>query len=158
VALTRLLLDQAAGADGGVVHLLGDEASSRVRLAEDATALSLAAARAHDASGLSEFLEAARCLLGDAAERFAEDGVWYLVPADTELPLRPRAQHDSPTPTPDSMAAHAALRIWRATGDIEWRDMAEETLQRFVGLAERSAFAAGSALAAMCELLGGRRV
>ncbi|HEY5540424.1 MAG TPA: thioredoxin domain-containing protein [Coriobacteriia bacterium] len=154
VALTRHLLDRAVAPDGGVVHLLGDKASADVRLVEDATALALAAALAHNTTGDSGLLASAIKLLDHAQQLFAENGVWYMTPADTELPLRPREQHDSPTPTGASMAALAALSIWRTTGEARFRDLAEDTLARMAPIAERSPLAAGTALAAMCELLG----
>jgi uncharacterized protein len=154
VALTRHLLATAVGEDGGVVHLLGDEASAHVRLVEDATSLALAAVLAHEATGDSGLLGSAIELLDHAQSLFAEDGVWYMTPADTELPLRPREQHDSPTPTGASLAALAALRLWRVTGEPRYRALAEDTLARMAPIAERSPFAAGTALAAMCELLG----
>ena len=80
--------------------------------------------------------------------------MWYMTPADTELPLRPREQHDSPTPTGASLAALAALRLSAALGEPRYRALAEDTLARMVPIAERSPFAAGTTLAAICELLG----
>jgi uncharacterized protein YyaL (SSP411 family) len=155
VALTHHLLATAVAEDGGVVHLLGDAASADVRLAEDATALALAAVRAYELTGDADLLAAARRVLDHAADIFAEDGVWYMTPSSTELPLRPRAQHDSPTPTASSLAALTATRIWRATDDPHYRRLAEDTLQRVVSLAERSPFASGTALAATAELFLG---
>ena len=154
VALTRHLLEQAVAADGGVVHLLGDEASEGVRLAEDAAALALAAVLAHEATGDTGLLASAIRILDRAVDLFAEDGVWFMTPADTELPLRPREQHDSPTSTGASLAALAALRLWRVTEEPRFRALAEDTLSRMVPIAEHSPFAAGTALVATCELLG----
>jgi uncharacterized protein YyaL (SSP411 family) len=150
-ALVRLLLERAVDADGGVVHLLGDEASAHVRLVEDATALSLAAVRAYEVTGDTRLLEDAQRVLLHAQTLFAEDGVWYMTPADTELPLRPREQHDSPTPTGAAMAAGAALRIAQATGDQMDRALAISALEHMAPIAERSPFAAGATLAVMAD-------
>jgi hypothetical protein len=152
--LVRRLLATAVDEDGGVMHLLGDEASADVRLVEDAAALALAAVCAHEVAGDPELLAAARHILGHAESLFSERGVWYMTPAETELPLRPRERHDSPTPMGASLASLAAIRIWRATGKTTYRQTADAALQRAVPLAERSAFSAGTALEAMCELLG----
>ena len=152
--LVRLLLERGVASDGGVVHLLADEGGADVRLADDAVALSLAAARAYEISGDSALLAAARDLLEAAARDFEVEGVWYLTDASTELPLRPRSQHDSPTPTTASLAAHAAVRLAHATGEPGYRALAQNTLRRSALLAERSPFAAGSTLAAIAELLG----
>jgi len=152
LALTRDLLQRAVAPDGGVVHLLGDEPSADVRLVEDATALALAAAVAHTASGDAGLLGEAYRLLRHATALFAENGVWYMTPPNTELPLRPRQQHDNPTPTGASLAATAAILLWRATGEEAFRLLAEDTLRRTVHVAETSPLAAGSALTAIAEL------
>ena len=154
VALVRRLIERAVAEDGGVVHVLGDESGADVRLLDDAAALALAAARAHEMTGDPELLSAAQLLLGHAEKLFAEDGVWYMTPADTELPLRPREQHDSPTPMGGSLAALAALSLWRTTGVGAYHELARTELERAVPLAERSAFGTGAALEAMCGLLG----
>jgi uncharacterized protein YyaL (SSP411 family) len=154
LALVERLLAHAVAPDGGVCHLLRDEASTTVRLAEDAAALAIAAVRAHEFGGAGGPLAHAQAILDHAADLFDEDGVWFMTPADTELPLRPRAQHDTPTPADASLAAHAALATWRASGERRFRALAEDTLGRLVSTAERSPIAAGSALSAMCEFLG----
>ena len=154
-ALTRNLLERAVDDDDSVVHLLGENADSGVRLAEDATALALATVTACQATHEAGLLDSARRILDRAATLFADDGVWYMTAASTELPLRPRAQHDSPTPTAASLAALAAIRIWRATDDSRYRTMAEDALMRMAAVAEDTPFAAGTALAAMAELLLG---
>jgi uncharacterized protein len=171
-ALVRLLLERAiVGAPGGgrgVRHLLASapkplagrdahDPDSGVRIADDAVALALAAARAYEVAGDSALLASARELLGGATRAFEADGVWYLTAASTELPVRPRSQHDSPTPTTASLAAHAALLLARATGDSIYRSLAESTLRRVASLAERSPFASGSGLAAMASFLGESR-
>ena len=139
------------------MHLLGDEASAAVRLVEDATALALAAVLAHEATGDSGLLASAISILDHAEHLFAEDGVWYMTPADTELPLRPREQHDSPTPTGASLAVArrtAPLAMSRASRASAYspRTRSRAWCRSLSG--QRSA--AGTALAAMCELLGER--
>ncbi len=155
--LTRHLLEHAVTPTGDVVHLLGDETSARVRLASDATALALAAAVAHHVSGDEMFLDQAARLLRRASEVFSNGGVWYMTPEDTELPLRPLAQHDSPTPTSASLAAQTATHLWSETGEESFRWIAEDALERLVPVAERSPFQASAALTAITELfLAGR--
>jgi uncharacterized protein len=157
LALVQLLLESAVAADGGVLHQLGDERSLNVRLAEDANALAVAVAAAYDATGDDALLGEGTKLLQNAAERFSRDGVWYMTPEDTELPLRPLAQHDSPTPSSASLAATAAVKLWRASGDESFRWYAEDALERLTPIAERSPLRAGTALAAMADLfLAGR--
>jgi uncharacterized protein len=157
LALVQLLLEGAVATDGGVLHQLGDERSLNVRLAEDAAALALAVAAAYDATGDDALLGEASRLLQGASERFSRDGVWYMTPEDTELPLRPLAQHDSPTPSSAALAATAAIKLWRASGDESFRWYAEDALERLTPIAERSPLRAGTALAAVADLfLAGR--
>jgi hypothetical protein len=157
LALVQLLLKSAVTADGGVLHQLGDERSLDVRLAEDATALALAVAAGYEATGDEALLGEAARLLHDAGERFSRDGVWYMTPEDSELPLRPVAQHDGPTPSSASLAATAAIKLWRTSGDESFRWYAEDALERLTPIAERSPLRAGTALAATADLfLAGR--
>jgi uncharacterized protein YyaL (SSP411 family) len=152
VELVRILLDRSVGADSTVLHLLADTGDEGVCLGDDAAALALATVRAYETTGDSTLRSVARDLFARAAERFEDEGAWYLTAETTELPLRPRSQHDSPTPMTASLAAHAAIRLARATGDNSFRSLAESTLRRVAQLAQRSPFAAGSALAAIAEL------
>jgi uncharacterized protein YyaL (SSP411 family) len=81
----------------------------------------------------------------------------YMTPEATELPLRPLAQHDTPTPASGSLAATAAVKLWRASGDESFRWRAEDALERLTPIAERSPLRAGAALAAVADLfLSGR--
>ncbi|HSK48222.1 MAG TPA: thioredoxin domain-containing protein [Coriobacteriia bacterium] len=153
--LVQHLLAVAVDEDSGVRRLIADPPSERVRVLEDAVALALAALRAHrtapDDTGL---LGKAEALFAAAQRLFYDgDGTWYLTPADTELPSRPREQHDSPSPSGPSLAALAALELAEQTGDPAYRAIAERTLGRMVPLAERSPWAAGAALQAMVRLI-----
>jgi uncharacterized protein len=151
VHLTRALLDQAVDANDGVVRIVG--ADDGIRLLEDAAGLAVACLDAWRLSGDDKLLAAAGRLMQKARDRFYDgDGTWYMTPEDTELPVRPREQHDSPLPSGPSLAALASLQLALATGDDIHRQAAEKTLARLISLAERSPFAAGTALSAALGL------
>jgi uncharacterized protein YyaL (SSP411 family) len=157
LALTRLLLEQAVTPRGDVVHLLGDETGTDVRLAQDATALALAAATASHTSEDAWFLDQAARLLDRANALFADSGTWFMTPESTELPLRPLMLRDNPMPANASLAAGAATLLWRETGEERYRYIAEDALERMVPVAEQSPYHAAAALTQIAELfLAGR--
>jgi uncharacterized protein YyaL (SSP411 family) len=53
------------------------------------------------------------------------------------LGTRRKPLQDSPTPAGNPMAAIALLRLHHYTGDAEYRDKAEQTLEAFAGIAEQ---------------------
>ncbi len=154
VELVRFLLAEAAGADGQVRRIVGDTHQPAPQVLDDAAALALAAVRAFETADEREFLGAAERILAAAEATFASDGVWFMTPASTELPLRPRERHDGPTPSGPHLAALAALSLAahgvRASG---MSATAEQVLERSASFAEWAPLGMGSALHAMCELL-----
>lgn len=155
VALVRLLLERATTADHDVLRLVGAAAQDeQAMLLDDAVGLSAAALAAWVVSADDGLLEAARLLFARARDRFYDgEGVWYMTPEGSELPVRPREQHDSPLPSGPSMAAAVALALGKATGDEMYRPIAVATLERFSASAAESPFAAGTALEVMTRLL-----
>jgi uncharacterized protein len=53
------------------------------------------------------------------------------------LATRRKPLQDSPTPAGNPMAAIALLRLHHYTGEVRYRDQAEQTLETFVGVAEQ---------------------
>jgi len=152
-ALVRDLVHEAVSKDGGVSRLLSDPNSRGVRVLEDAAALALACLRAHEADPAGGFSSTARTIFDRAEELFYDgSGTWYLTPSDTELPVRPRELHDSPTPSGPSLISLVALKLARDTGHRHYREIADNTLARLASLAGHSPSAAGSALKAMVSL------
>jgi uncharacterized protein YyaL (SSP411 family) len=78
-----------------------------------------------------------------------EGGGFYFTADDHEkLIQRPKDIYDNATPSGNSVAAHALLRLWRLTGDDKWQRPALATLESMGGLMARHP-------AAFCNLLCG---
>jgi uncharacterized protein YyaL (SSP411 family) len=66
--------------------------------------------------------------------RDAEDGGFYFTAADHErLIHRPKDYYDNATPSGNSAAAHALLRLAQLSGDERWTDMALPILRSLAG-------------------------
>lgn len=157
VRIVRLLLDRSVDDSGGVARLVNDPASAGVRLLEDAAALALALLRAAELTGETVLGGFAQRVFDRACQVFLDgEGTWYMTPAGTELPARPREQHDNPLPSGASLAALFALRLGASTGDDAYIQLAEASLRRAASLARQSPSAAGTALSAMLQLLAVR--
>lgn len=151
IALVRSLIDSAVSPEGDVARIVGSEEPG---VLEDAVGLAAAALAAWRATEDAEMMSNAKRLFDRAVAHFHEgDGVWYMTPAATDLPIRPREQHDSPLPSGPSLAAGVALALGVGTGDADYIELASATLARQTGLADRSPFAAGTALEAMVRLV-----
>jgi hypothetical protein len=70
------------------------------------------------------------------------------------LILRGKDPNDSSTPSGNSMAATALLRLGKLTGRREWLDRGEATLRAFAGLMDQSPSAASQMLIALDFYLG----
>ncbi len=85
----------------------------------------------------------------------AEAGGFYYTSADHEsLIARHREIHDNATPSGNSMAATALLKLSRLTGRADFADVAHGTLSMMSGTLARVPTAAGQALIALDFLLG----
>ncbi|MSQ96950.1 MAG: thioredoxin domain-containing protein [Gemmataceae bacterium] len=83
------------------------------------------------------------------------DGGFYFTSRDHEMLIaRNKDPHDNATPSGNSMAVIALLRLAKLTGDAHLAEMAERTLHLFGGLMGRSPMAAGQMLNALDFHLG----
>jgi uncharacterized protein len=83
-----------------------------------------------------------------------EGGFFYTGKDHESLIARNKDPHDNATPSGNSMAVTALLRLAKLTGDAELFDKAEQTLKLFGGLMARSSTAAGQMLNALDFYLG----
>ncbi|MBI2804789.1 MAG: thioredoxin domain-containing protein [Planctomycetes bacterium] len=111
----------------------------------------------YEATFEQRWIESARSLAGVMIEQFwddAEGGFFYTGKDHETLIARGKDPHDNATPSGNSMAVTALLRLAKLTGDKDLFDKAERTLQLFRGLMERSPMAAGQMLCALDFHLG----
>jgi len=150
--LANHLYDRAVVADG-VLHVLDDPAVSHVRLLEDTAHLTAALLTAHEYAGDATALDRAEELHTQALARFVDDGVAYMTDDATDLPVRPREQHDNPTPSGSTTLASNALRLYTQTLDEDHHESARKILEISTPLAKFAPAFVGAALDSMLVLL-----
>ena len=107
----------------------------------------------HDVTGEARWLTEARALAGVMAKDFRDEaggGFYYTSAGHEKLFARVKDQYDGAQPCGNSLAALALVRLWRATGDDEYRRQAERTFRALaVHLRDEPA-----TLATLAEALG----
>lgn len=105
----------------------------------------------------SKYLIAATRLAEQMRAQFedtADGGFFYTSHDHEELIARQKDVQDNATPSGNSMAATALLRLGRLTGRADFEQVAERTLNMLSGVARRYPSAAGQTLAAIDFWLG----
>jgi uncharacterized protein YyaL (SSP411 family) len=142
---TLTLLDDAVSGDE-VPHALGED--SAVRLLEDYAALTAACLTAHEVIGEGAWLERAKRLHEATLARFQSGNLLYMTPEKVDLPLRPREDTDSPTPSGAATTAVNAVRLFEATREEGYLDWLRDNLGQFWATADYAPDQAGTALEA----------
>jgi uncharacterized protein YyaL (SSP411 family) len=142
---TLTLLDDAVSGDE-VPHALGED--SAVRLLEDYAALTAACLTAHEVIGEGAWLERAKRLHEATLARFQSGNLLYMTPEKVDLPLRPREDTDSPTPSGAATTAVNAVRLFDATREEGYLDWLRDNLGQFWATADYAPDQAGTALEA----------
>lgn len=102
-------------------------------------------------------LEAATSLAARMIDLFydeSQEGFFYTSADHEQLIARNKESHDGSTPSGNSMAATALLRLGRLTGRRDFEEKAVSTLEFLSGVLAQSPTAAGQALLALDFLLG----
>ncbi|MGD9855573.1 MAG: thioredoxin domain-containing protein [Planctomycetaceae bacterium] len=102
-------------------------------------------------------LSSARQLAEQMAERFADSeqgGFFYTSHDHEKLIARSKDSQDNATPSGNSQAASALIRLGRLCGDSDMIEQGRRTLQTLSGLMAEHPRAAGQALLALDALLG----
>jgi hypothetical protein len=124
---------------------------------EDYAYLINALVSVYEATFAPRWLEAAQELSAILIEHFwdAEKAGFFFTGQDhEELIARVKDSHDGSTPSGNSMAVTALLRLSELTGQADVREKAEKTLRAAQPLMERSPLAAGQMLLALDFYLG----
>ncbi len=145
----RVAEDAVAHTPGGVAGLLDDQVQ-----------VAAAALDAHEATGEPEWLtwterlmdrvwadywdERAGGLFDTARDRGAEPGL---------LPARAKPMQDTPTPSPNGVAAIVCARLHQLTGQAHWRERGLAVLRAFAGRAGEQGLYAATFLLAVDWLL-----
>jgi uncharacterized protein YyaL (SSP411 family) len=103
------------------------------------------------------WLEMAKSLSATLVEKFWDEhsGGFYFTSSDHErLPVRTKSFFDGATPSGNSAATFALLRLARLTGEATWRARAEQTLRLCRDLMEQAPHAFSYMLSALDFYLG----
>jgi uncharacterized protein len=113
-------------------------------LLDDYAFTAVACLDAYEATADLSYFNFARSITGAMVDRFFDpvSGGFFDTPQQNHdalgvLSTRRKPFQDSPTPAGNSVAAIALLRMHGYTNDPSYRDMAEQTLQVFAGLAQQ---------------------
>jgi uncharacterized protein len=107
---------------------------------EDLATLALADLEVLGATGDARWYDRALALARDAHERFhdPDEGGWFQTPAGSdELYTRPKDTWDNATPAGSSVVVELALQLAGLSGDLAWRDRAEEGVRALLLAAGR---------------------
>jgi uncharacterized protein len=102
------------------------------------------------------WIREARTLADEMIERFwdPEEGLFFDAPAgETDLIVRPRDPADNATPSGNSLAIHALLRLEALVAEPRYREVAAAALEKATGLLERTPSAFGQLLCALDQYL-----
>jgi uncharacterized protein len=138
-------LHEAQVDDAGALQHTSSMVDGRRRAAipaflEDLAGLALADLEVLAATGDARWYERALALAEDAHARFhdPDEGGWFQTPADADdLYTRPKDTWDNATPAGTSVMIEVCLQLAGLTGDLTWRDRAEEGIRAFLLAAGR---------------------
>ncbi|HVW00863.1 MAG TPA: thioredoxin domain-containing protein [Planctomycetaceae bacterium] len=153
----EFILTKMRQPDGALLHAYKDGRARFNAYLDDYACLIDGLTELYQATFEARWLEAAVELADAMLARFhdPDGGGFYYTTHDHEtLIARPKDLQDNATPSGNSMAAYALLRLGTLCSRNDFQDVAVETLQLIAPLAARYATAAGQALLAVDFLVG----
>ncbi len=155
----HFVLEHLHRPDGRLLRSWSKGRADLVGYLEDYAAYALGLSVLYEATGALEWYEAFADLTRAIPGLFADEvGGLYATGSDAApLIVRPRDQMDNPTPSGESMAAEAFLRLALYTGESEWLDGFEHITRRAGRLIERAPSVAGHLLAVLTSYHVGMR-
>jgi uncharacterized protein YyaL (SSP411 family) len=150
------LHEQLRDANGKLLHTWRHGRAKLSAYLDDYSYLANAWVSLYEANFDAVWLERASALADTLLKHFADPtGGFYFTADDHEqLIIRNLDLHDSSVPSGNAMAATALLRLGKITGNQEYLQAAEQTLQMAIDIMQRSPMAAGQLLVALDLFLG----
>lgn len=150
------LLSNLRDSSGRLLHTAKDGQAKLPAYLDDYAALVDGLAELYQATGETYWLDAALELADQMIERFADPagGFFYTAEDHEQLIVRQRDSQDGATPSGNSLAATALLKLARITGRTDLEDRAIGTLDAMSAQIAQSPLASGQALIALDFLLG----
>ena len=122
---------------------------NRTGLLDDHAQMARAALKLYDITGEAGYLADARAWVAACERHFRdpEHGGYFLTADDAEnLIVRTRHAHDNATPPGNAVLAEVCARLWLVAGEADYRRMAEDIVDAFVGELARNFFPLASLL------------
>ncbi|GGI08757.1 thioredoxin domain-containing protein [Egicoccus halophilus] len=157
---TASFLHEHLVVDGELFHSWQDGHVGAPGFLEDVAGLALADLELFQATGEPVWFARALALARDADERFHDDaeGGWFQTAHDAEaLFTRPKDTWDNATPAGTSVMVEVCRLLAGATGELHWRERADEGVRLFQDGARRSPTGYGWLLRQLEALAGGER-
>jgi uncharacterized protein YyaL (SSP411 family) len=151
------ILHQMRDADGRLYHTWRHGTHKLSAYLDDYASLANALVSLYEASFVERYIDAAAALCDVLLAKFADlDGAGFFYTADDHERLIARNKEftDSSTPSGNSLAATALLRLGKLTGKNNYLDAAYATITAAAPLMERMPLAAGQLLLAFDVQLG----
>jgi uncharacterized protein YyaL (SSP411 family) len=121
---------------GQLIHAWREGRIGAAGILDDYASMARAALALFEATGERAYLAAAAALIRTAQELFGDvDGSFFITARDAaDVPgARPRHPHDGATPSGIGLIAEVLVRLFHLTGDIDWRQSAENLIRAFTG-------------------------
>ncbi|HVR32693.1 MAG TPA: thioredoxin domain-containing protein [Acidimicrobiia bacterium] len=144
----EFVLTHLTDSDGRLLRVWTDGEAKVPGFVEDHAAIALALFTLYEATGQVRWFEAAAAHTRTITRLFgAEDGGFYTIGSDAEqLLVREKDLMDNPSPSGNSMAADALLRLAAYTGEADLVDLAEGAMRAAALVVDRSPSAVGHML------------
>ena len=145
------ILSSVVHDDGRLLRTWTEGEAKVPAFAEDHAAMALACFTLYEATGDARWFTEAELLTRTLPRLFgAPDGGFYTTGADAEeMLVRQKDLMDNPSPSGNSMATDALLRLAAYTGESELVELAEQAMRAAALLVERSPSAVGHMLSAI---------
>ena len=156
----RFIMEQLHDDGGRLLRSWRNDVGTVPAFADDHAVLTSALLTLYEATGDTEWFTAARHLADRMLELFfdGERGGFFQIGADTDtLVVRPKDVYDNATPSGNSAAANALLRLAMFTGDATYESAAVSAIRLVAGIVADAPSAFGHALCALDLLLSPRR-
>jgi uncharacterized protein YyaL (SSP411 family) len=128
----EFVLKELRGKDGRLLRVYSGGKARGAAYLDDYADLTHGLLTLHEATGDAKWLAEAKALAGVMVKRFRDPdggGFYYTAGDHDKLFVRMKDQYDGVQPSGNSQAAMVLVRLWRATGDEEYRKLAEETIR-----------------------------
>ena len=152
----RYLLTNVRDQSGRLLHTAKDDRAKLGAYLDDYAALADSLAELYQATGEVDWLDAAIGLADEMIERFSDPagGFFYTAADHEELIVRQRDSQDSATPSGNSLAATALLKLARLTARGDLEEAALGTLDAMSAQIAQVPLASGQSLIALDFLVG----